>query len=216
MPRMEPIEHAEFVTTCRIALDLASAPEVAEAWDTESACAGMTVGALTCHLLSQTEVTAGFLRYPPPTHAPISLLEHFTRAEWVSADLDDPAHAEVRVESETSAAVGAAAVLSDATEILELLPGLLDAPRDPAVVYIPWHDWSLTTGDFLVARAMELVVHSDDLAASVGLPTPTFPGRVVQNVVHILAAIGLQRHGQDAVIRTLIRPQRAPSSFAAF
>ena len=40
---------------------------------------------------------------------------------------------------------------------------------------IPWQGWSLTAHDFLVTRLMEIVVHSDDLAASVGLPTPEFP-----------------------------------------
>jgi hypothetical protein len=214
---MDPIDRTEFVTTCRIALELAGAPEVAAAWHSESTCAGMTVGALTCHLLSQTEVTAAFLHYPPPTTlAPITLLEHFDRAEWVSAPLEDEAHSSVRVESEEAAAAGPATVLADAAGVLDRLTTVLDAPRDPAVVYIPWHDWALTTDDFLVSRAMELVVHSDDLAASVGLPTPEFPPTVIANVVHILGAIGLQRRGQDAVIRTLIRPQRAPDSFAAF
>jgi hypothetical protein len=214
---MDPIDHAEFVKTCHLALHLANTPEVASAWDTESACAGMTAGALTCHLLSQTEVTAGFLHYPPPTAlAPITLLEHFDRAEWVSASFEDEAHSSVRVESEESAAAGPTAVLADAAGVLDRLATVLDAPRDPAVVYLPWHDWALTTDDFLVSRAMELVVHSDDLAASVGLPTPEFPPTVIANVVHILGAIGLQRHGQDAVVRTLIRPQRAPDSFAAF
>lgn len=217
VPNMDPIDRTEFVTTCSIALDLASAPEVAAAWGTESTCAGMTVGALTCHLLSQTEVTAAFLHYPPPTAlAPITLLEHFDRAEWVSAPLEDEAHSSVRDESEESAAAGPQTVLADAADVLGRLTPALSAPRDPAVVYIPWHDWALTTDDFLVSRAMELIVHSDDLAASVGMSTPKFPPTVIANVVHILGAIGLQRHGQDAVIRTLIRPQRAPGSFAAF
>ena len=44
---------------------------------------------------------------------------------------------------------------------------------------IPWQGWSLTAHDFLVTRLMEIVVHADDLAASVGLPTPEFPDDVL-------------------------------------
>ena len=34
--------------------------------------------------------------------------------------------------------------------------------------YVPWQDCCLATDDFLVVRLMEVVVHADDLAASVG------------------------------------------------
>ena len=59
------------------------------------------------------------------------------------------------------------------------LPGLLAAPRDPDTIFIPWQGWSLATEDFLTTRMMELVVHGDDLAASVGLDTPTYPEAVI-------------------------------------
>ena len=44
-------------------------------------------------------------------------------------------------------------------------------------------------------------MHSDDLAASVGLPLPEFPDVVVEHVVHLLTGVALRRHGQAAVIR---------------
>jgi hypothetical protein len=63
---------------------------------------------------------------------------------------------------------------------------------------------------------MEIVVHSDDLAASVGLPTPEFPESVAAPVLALLTGVATRRHGQAAVVRALSRPQRAPSSVSAF
>ena len=42
---------------------------------------------------------------------------------------------------------------------------------------------------------MELVVHADDLACSVGLPTPEFPEEVTAPVVELLARLAVWRHG---------------------
>ena len=52
-------------------VDLVAAPEVAEAWERESALPGMTVGGVTRHLVSQPECAVEFLRIQPvPPHAP--------------------------------------------------------------------------------------------------------------------------------------------------
>ena len=83
-------------------------------------------------------------------------------------------------------------------------------------MFVPWQGWALTTEDFLVTRLMEIMVHSDDLAASVGLPTPEFPEPVVAAVLGLLSAVAVDRHGQTAVLRALSRPQRAPDHVSAF
>ena len=40
-------------------------------------------------------------------------------------------------------------------------------------VLVPWQGWALRRDDFLVMRMMEITVHSDDLAASVGVAAPS-------------------------------------------
>ena len=213
---MEPLDRTEFVTACHIAFRLASRPEVAEAWDTESACAGMTVGGLTDHLLGQVRHVTRLLAEPATVDAPIPLLEHYERAEWVKASAEDEANTSVRDGANEAAAVGRDAVLTGVQPLLDRLPEVLRAPRDPETVFIAWQGWALTTDDFLVTRSMELVVHSDDLAASVGLPTPNFPDTVAAHVVDLLGGVAMRRHGQAAVVRALSRPQRAPQSVSAF
>jgi hypothetical protein len=62
---------------------------------------------------------------------------------------------------------------------------------------------------------LELVIHGDDLAYSVGLATPAFPARAVETVVDLLSRIALRRHGPTAVLRALSRSERAPVSISA-
>ena len=213
---MEPLDRTEFVTACRTAYKLASAPEIAAKWDVESACAGMTVGGLTHHLLTQAKHVARFLGQPPTTHDPIPLLDHYAGAAWVTAEPDDEANTSIRDEGNVAAEAGRDAVLAEVEPLIEQLPDLLRTPREPDTIFIPWQGWALTTDDFLVTRSMELMVHSDDLAASVGLATPDFPDTIAAHVVDLLGGVAMRRHGQAAVVRTLSRPQRAPSSVSAF
>lgn len=213
---MDSIDRDAYVAACHTAYDLAGAPEVAAAWETESACAGMTVGGLTHHLLGQIRSTIALLAEPPGAQAPIRLLDHYAGAAWVTAEPEDEANTSIRDDGNASAAVGVEAMRAEVASLLERLPGIVRASREPDNIYIPWQGWALTTDDFLVTRSMELMVHSDDLAASVGLPTPIFPDDVAEHVVHLLAGVATRRHGQAALVRALSRPQRAPESVSAF
>jgi hypothetical protein len=93
---------------------------------------------------------------------------------------------------------------------------VLESRSDDDPVLIPWQGWALTAHDLLVTRLMEMLVHSDDLAASVGLPTPQFPDEAVRPVLGLLTSVAVERHGQTALVRALSRPQRAPASISAF
>jgi hypothetical protein len=212
------MDHASFVDAARIALDLASTPEVKAGWLDESSCAGMTVGGLAHHLVQQAGNTVRLLELEPVAEPAIPLLEHYARAAWVEAGPDDEVNVSVRAGADAAAAAGPDDVLAHGTAALERLPALLHEHhhRIPDQVRIPWQGWSLTTGDFLVTRAMEIVVHADDLASSVGLDTPEFPDDVVADVLALLSGVAVRRHGQAAVVRALSRPQRAPETVSAF
>ena len=99
--------------------------------------------------------------------------------------------------------------------IEELTGSLATAPDRP--VRIPlWGPWSLLLDDLLITRMMELAVHSDDLAVSVGIATPTLPERAVDTVIELLSRLAVRRHGPTAVLRALSRAERAPATVAAF
>ena len=205
-----------FLETVELSLRLAGRDEVRDAWARESSCAGMTVGGLTHHLLNQAGNTVRLLQTPPTADQPIALQEHYVRAAWVEATPDDQVNVDIRESDNASAEVGPDAVLGLGREWSDQLPDLLATPRDPDTVTIPWQGWALATDDFLTTRLMELVVHGDDLASSVGVPTPGYPDAALAPVFTLLTGVAARRHGSTAVIRALSRPQRAPRTISAF
>jgi hypothetical protein len=213
---VHPQQTPPFAAAARIAADLVLGPEVTRHWAAESACAGMSVGGLACHLGSQTDLVVRLLRAGPADLTPIPLAEHYARAAWVHTGPDDEANVGIREGSDAQAAAGPDALATLLEGRLAELPEVLDGVDPGVAVLIPWQGWALTARDFLVTRSMETVVHSDDLAASVRVPTPDFPDSVVGPVLDLLTGLALRRHGATALVRTLARPQRAPATVAAF
>ena len=205
---------AHVVDSVRVVRDLVATPQVAAQWSEESSCAGMTVGGLAVHTTSQADHLGRLLGHRHDQD-PIALLEHYRRAAWSNSDLDSEANAGIRDGSNAEAEVGHEAALAQVDEWLATLEHVVDGDV-PGTVHIPWQGWSLATEDFVATRLMEMVVHSDDLASGVGLPTPEFPDRAVAETMRLLTAVAVDRHGQAAVIRALSRPQRAPASVSAF
>ncbi len=213
---MEHSERDGVLAAARIAADLVRRPEVAERWTDESACAGMSVGGLAFHLGSQGDLMVRLLQAGPSDLPPIPLAEHYARAAWVSSGPDDDANVGIREGSDELAQSGPDALATLVEARLRALPGVLASVDPDTPILVPWQGWALSAHDFLVSRLMETVVHSDDLAASVGLPTPDFPDAVVTPVLDLLTTLALRRHGATALVRTLARPQRAPATVAAF
>jgi hypothetical protein len=208
--------HQAFVDAARTATALVLDPRVEQRWRDPSALAEMSIGALTSHLVAQVvSVAAGVLDpSAASSQQPVGLLDHYERAAWVGATLDDEANVSIRERAERTAADGYAgtrARLERACHQLDPWPS-----KTPSMLRLPWWDWSLTLDDFLLTRMMELVVHADDLAVSLGVPTPEFPRSVTRPVFMLLTALAERKHGQTAVVRALTRAERAPASLAVF
>ena len=122
----------------------------------------------------------------------------------------------IRTSADAEAESGFDALAGQVRSDLEDLPAALASAASADPVLIPWQGWALTAHDLLVTRLMEMLVHSDDLAASVRVPTPQFPDEAVRLVLGLLTAVAVERHGQTALVRALSRPQRAPDSVSAF
>ncbi len=197
-------------------VDLVAAPEVAKAWDDESALPGMTVGGLTRHLVSQPECAVEFLRIQPvPPHAEtLSLRECYDRTDWFVAPVDAAENTSIRDDFNAMSEGGQPHSVAILEESRAALAGAI-AGAGPTT-YVPWQDCCLDTDDFLVVRLMEVVVHADDLAASVGLPAPAYDDDVLHPALALLAMLAARRHGQDAAVRALSRAERAPRPAAAF
>jgi hypothetical protein len=101
-------------------------------------------------------------------------------------------------------------------DAIDRLRDRLDAEPVGRTVSPPAGPWALTLDDFLITRMMEIAVHSDDLACSVGVDTPELPDAVLGPVFDLLTALSVRRHGPTALLRALSRAERAPATVAAF
>ena len=66
----------------------------------------------------------------------------------------------------------------------------------------------LTLDDFCRTRLIEVLLHVDDLAASVGLSRPEINAEGSAIVIHVLTDIARMVHGDWAVLHALARNER--------
>ena len=195
--------------------DLVGSAEVADAWQQESALPGMTVGGLARHLVSQAECAVECLIMPgPPDAQVLTLVGHYDRVDWWHAPVGAAENTSIRDDFNQMGSAGHAESVEVLARSREHLGSAIDA-AGPAT-YVPWQDCAVPTDDFLVVRLMEIVVHADDLACSVGVATPAFGAEVLEPVLALLAALAARRRGQDAVLRALSRHERSVGSVSAF
>jgi hypothetical protein len=124
---------------------------------------------------------------------------------FVGGAVDDPVHAVGRQAGQ------AARVDATVEELRVVLPAAPSRPvRRPT-----WGPWSISLDDFVTSRLLEVVVHCDDLAYSVGVSAPELPAQAIETVVDVLSRIAIRRHGATSVLRALSRAERAPVSISA-
>jgi hypothetical protein len=237
--------YEQFLQTAGSAVTLLGDPAVAAAWDQPSVLDGFGVSGLAGHLARQIFLVPRLLAQPTPDGAALTLLEHYAAVPWVTADPAsrgqeaDPVITQgdaeaaigpralatsaaaatadpVIMQGEAEAAIGPAALASSAAATAKALATALPAEQPDRLVHLPWGPWSLSLGDFLVTRMMEIAVHSDDLALSAGVPTPELPEQASSIVLLLLVSLAARRHGNTAVLRALSRAERAPATIAAF
>ena len=204
---------AVFVEAATIGLELVGRPEVAQRWDTPSALPGMTVGALAAHLAHQVTRVPEVLSSPVPDERPLPLIEHYLRSAWANGD--EGANEGIRTRASANATEGPAEVLARALEALGSARASLAAEPADRRVRPPWLAWNLSLQDYLRSRMLEIVVHGDDLAVSLGVEPPPWPEDVIAPVLGVLTTLAVRKHGAAAVLRTLARAERAPRSIAA-
>jgi hypothetical protein len=214
MPDRPDLRQAFLAATDHV-VAIVSLDEVAARWGEPSALADWRLGGLVAHLAGQPVTAASLLAAAPATD-PIPLGEHYARAAWVSASLDDEINVAIREGGDEKAGAGRDDLLAAVVAAREALPALLARQPDDRAVLIPWQGWSLRLDDFLVGRMMEIVVHGEDVAASVGVQAPALPPEVLDPVLTLLAGLAVRRHGQAAVVSALTRAERAPASISAF
>jgi hypothetical protein len=202
-----------FFSAAQTTATLLRHPSVPASWSQPSALPDLSVGALARHLANQVTRTVPLLAAPPGDSS-IPVLEHYTRNAWVTSGHDGADNIRLRDMSEEAAAATTAQRLADEVdaalaELRRVVPG------EPAERVVTFGDWGLRVDDFLLTRVMELVVHTDDLAVSLGVPTPEIPDQAAEATIGLLVRVAAWRHGSLAVVRALARRERAPETIAA-
>ncbi|RIQ23297.1 maleylpyruvate isomerase N-terminal domain-containing protein [Jiangella rhizosphaerae] len=203
-----------YLDAASTALDLLRDPAVAAHWDEPSALEAFTVGGLAGHLAGQVLAVPEVLATPVPDEPPAALLDHYTRSTWIGAGLDAETNVAIRERGDTAAAGGPEALVVRTTDTLADLRASLSAEPAGRLVHLAGR-WSLTLDDYLTTRLLEIAVHDDDLAVSVGVETPPLPEAALRPVFDLLTTLSVRKHSAPAVLRALARAERAPRDIAA-
>lgn len=199
------MEHL-FLSTADTARSLLDDPRLGERWASPSALPRMTVGALAAHLSRAVTVVPVYLETPadPPfVDAPGYFLALFPAAD---TDPDSGMATDVRARAEGDAVGGLAGVRAAWDEARRRVEHQLTNVGPTPGISV--RGSAMQVRDYLVTRLVELVVHSDDLAASLDLSPPDFDRVATDTVVSCLTEMAVRRHSPLAVIRAMTRVER--------
>jgi hypothetical protein len=186
---------------------LLATEEVARCWEDESVLPGMSVGGLAGHLARSVLQVEWFLDGEVAGAEPVSPVRYYARLVGTSVP-DSALNVGVRARSEETAAAGSAIVAERAQAAWRRLTQRLDrepADRRVAVLHRPGEEMLLD--GYLQTRCVELAVHLDDLALSVGVRCQA-PDAALAIAVDVLVAAARDRHGDQAVLHALARRER--------
>lgn len=212
---MVPEFKDQYVSAAASALALVESAAVTEAWDRASALEGFTVGGLAGHIAAQVHSARQALAGDFTGKERIGLFEHFERAAWRGADLDNEANTRVREGGHELAEAGPAALTDQTRRALAAVEADLAGRDGHETSGNPAWAYATSLDDFLITRILEFVVHSDDLAYSVGVATPVFEADVFDTATWVLTRLSSARHGQAALVRALSRSERAGADVTA-
>jgi hypothetical protein len=187
------------------AAELMCRQSVGAAWDQPSALEGMTVGGLAAHLVRAAGATTAYLDRTPADAEPEGDL--LTPMTYFHAAVDSPIHDQIKRVSADESAIGHMAMATKCSDLAEhLCQRLADEPADRLIGALGGR--MLTLDDFCRTRLIEVLLHLDDLAVSVGERRPETAPEGVAIVIDIIEGIARRRHGDWEVIYALARSER--------
>lgn len=191
---------------------MAGADRVEARWTDQSALRGLSVGGLVGH------VSAGIGWIEPLLDtAPADNVQIVRRGKYFSPftirtpdDFDAELHRRVREQGERGGQRGATDTVAKLRSRVERLSTLLPQQDPDRLIDLrPTVPGAMYLDDFICTRIIEVVVHGDDLAVSVGLvpDPPTVEAATI--VIDTLVEAARDQHGDLEVIRTLARGDRS-------
>lgn len=197
------------VQAVQAAADLMSRTSVRDQWDEPSALDGMTVGALSAHLVRAAGATLAYLDRTDPSAQPEGQL--LTPVTYFHVAIDSPIHEQIKDVSANESGIGHEATVAKVRQLAADMQARLDIePADRLVGALGGR--MLTLDDFCRTRLIEVLLHLDDLAVSVGEARPETDPEGPGIVIEIIANIARNNHGDWPVLYALARSERATGS----
>jgi hypothetical protein len=186
---------------------LLASPALTTGWDSPSALAQLSVRGLAGHLLRATGSVEAYLDRPEPPADQLITPETYYSTVVAETDLEGELHTAIRQRGEEAATGGPGTLAAAWRDTADRLRARFatEAPTRRLQVY---QGMVLTLDDYLGTRLVELCVHVDDLAVSLGQAAPPLPEAATGWAVQILVDVARLRHGDAAVLRALTRRER--------
>jgi hypothetical protein len=186
---------------------LLRSPALAARWGQESALPRFRVSGLAGHLVRSAILVNDYLDRPEPLAGSTLSAPAYYAAAIDDTDIDGALHTGIRARGEETAAGGPGALFAAWEAATDHLRGRLGGEPPLRRVQV-FKDIALSLDDWLRTRLVELCVHADDLAASLGLPPPDLPVAATALAIETLVDLARLRHGDPAVLRALTRRER--------
>ena len=199
---------AAFLDAASTAVQLLERPEVARRWADASVLAQFSVAGLAGHLVRGMTTVEGYLDGPEPAGDGISAGSYF-HTVIRSVNVDDPGNQAIRARGEEKAADGPAALTAEARAAFGRLSSRLAGLGSGRRVRVAG-GLVMMLDEYLRTRVVELVVHADDLAASIGVELVPPQPATCRVAIDVLVDAARIRHGDMAVLRALARRERGP------
>lgn len=206
MTTTEPDVRASYLAAAEAAATLIAHRAVAERWHQPSVLEGLTVGSLAAHLARGVLQVEWFLDADEPDPPSIDAEQYYADLEG-TRDPDSELNVGVRERSEQTAVGGPDALTIEVQEALARLASRL--PGEPDRRRLLAFGRSITLPEYLRTRCVELTVHLDDLALSLGVPAEASK-EAAQVAVSLLVGAAVRRNGPMDVLRSLTRRERDP------
>lgn len=194
-----------FLDTAELFLDVLGSEDLADQWDRPSALERMTVGHLAGHTARAVLTLSRYLDVPADGDPVDAVAYILTVSE--DDDISSLLNRQVRHRAARESAAGRDQLAEDTlralTQLRLRLPGVDPTTSIGVLGGIP-----IRIDEYVKTRLLELVVHMDDLAASLGSDPPPIGDNALRAVSRLLSAVADVKHGQWALIRAFTRRER--------
>lgn len=189
---------------------LLAEPAAVDRWTQPSAVERYTVGGLTAHVSAAIAWIVPLCDAAAPPGPPSLNLGDYYLDLRIAPDTDSaPTHDLLVAIAQNAAGRGPERVIASFASAVERATQRLGETDLARLVDLrPALAHTMRLDEFAATRVVELVVHGDDLAASLSLPTPESGAAAAALTIDVLMATARRRYNDTEVIRALARRGR--------